>query len=92
MNIKRWWLKNMQMQTSPDAKSALKVLAEIRQIALDEIDNAKELIPAVERDSRIGWEASMEYVCDRWHLEWKVRQVESALREIDEYEQMLKLD
>ena len=92
MNIKRWWLKNMQMQTSPDAKTALKVLAEIRQIALDEIENAKELIPAVECDSRIGWEPSMEYVCDRWHLEWKVRQVESALREIDAYEQMLKLD
>ena len=47
--------------------------------------------PAVELDSRLGWEPSMEYVCDKWHLEWKVRQVNSALREIEIYRKMLEL-
>jgi hypothetical protein len=33
----------------------------------------------------------MEYVCDKWHLEWKIRQVNSALREIAAYRKMLRL-
>ena len=39
----------------------------------------------------LGWEPSMEYVCDKWHLEWKLRQVESALRETSAYRRMLNL-
>ena len=45
----------------------------------------------VEFDSRLGWEPSMEYVCDKWHLEWKIRQVNSALTEIAAYRRMLHL-
>jgi hypothetical protein len=33
----------------------------------------------------------MEYVCDKWHLEWKIRQVNSALDEIKAYRKMLFL-
>ena len=91
MHIKRWWLENIAMLACSNAKDAEKHLDAIEAIARDEIANAKDTIPAVETDSRIGWEPSMEYVCDRWHLEWKVRQVESALREIDAYRSMLRL-
>jgi folylpolyglutamate synthase/dihydropteroate synthase len=63
----------------------------IEKIAHDEIENAKDTIPAVETDSRLGWEPSMEYVCDKWHLEWKIRQVESTLREIESYRKMIRL-
>ena len=45
----------------------------------------------MEADSRLGWEPSMEYVGDKWHIEWKIRQVESALREINSYRKMLHL-
>ena len=91
MHIKQWWLENIAMLACSNAKDAEKHLDAIEAIARDEIANAKDTIPAVETDSRIGWEPSMEYVCDRWHLEWKVRQVESALREIDAYRAMLQL-
>ena len=91
MNIKRWWLENTAMLACSNAADAEKHLDIIEKIANDEIANAKETIPAVETDSRIGWEPSMEYVCDRWHLEWKIRQVESALREINAYRKMLRL-
>ena len=91
LNIKKWWIENMAMQTSPNVETALKHLENIRSIALEEIKNAEDTIPVVESDSRLGWEPSMEYVCDRWHLEWKIRQVRSALGEIDSYEKMLKL-
>jgi len=42
-------------------------------------------------DSRLGWEPSMEYVGDQWHLDWKIRQVKSALLEIADYRKILSL-
>ena len=42
-------------------------------------------------DSRLGWEPSMEYVGDHWHLDWKIRQVKSALLEIADYRTILSL-
>ena len=69
---------------------ALELLDQIEALAHQEMDNARACIPAVETDSRIGWEPSMEYVCDRWHLEWKLRQVESALREVAIYRSIVE--
>ena len=91
INIKKWWQRNVAIQTCRTADEALVLLDELEEIARAEIENARNTIPAVETDSRLGWEPSMEYVCDRWHLEWKIRQVESALREIATFRKMLKL-
>ena len=90
MHIKRWWLENMRLELSADRAEALAHLDRITEIARAEMDNARACIPAVETDSRIGWEPSMEYVCDRWHLEWKLRQMESALREIGIYRSIVE--
>ena len=90
IHIKNWWLLNMRLQLSAAQEEALDYLDRIEAIAHAEIENARDAIPAVETDSRIGWEPSMEYVSDRWHLEWKIRQVESALREIGQYRDIVK--
>lgn len=90
IHIKQWWLANTRMLNCQSREDALKCLDEIEAIAYAEMENAKKVIPAVEADSRLGWEPSMEYVCDRWHIEWKLRQVESALREIAAYRQILE--
>ena len=81
----------MKMQNSTTKEEALALLDEIEKLAYVEIENAKDTIPAVETDSRIGWEPSMEYVTDKWHLEWKIRQVHAALREIATYRGCLNL-
>ena len=78
INIKRWWLLNIKLQASSDAKVMLDILTQLEELAAEEIANARATIPIVEQDSRLGWEPSMEYVCDKWHLEGKIRQVESA--------------
>ena len=92
MNIKKWWQLNMAMQNCATAEEALAYLDKIEALAYEEIENAKDTIPVVEFDSRLGWEPSMEYVCDKWHLEWKIRQVtQGALREIAAYRKMLLL-
>ncbi len=60
------------------------LLALAGEIVREECDNARRTIPAVEYDSRLGWEASMEYMCDRAHLEWKCECTEKALSELRE--------
>ena len=90
IHIKKWWLANMRLQIAADTTEALSLLDEIEALAAAEIENTKAAIPAVDLDSRLGWECSMEYVCDRWHLEWKLRQMESALREVAAYRSIVE--
>ena len=49
------------------------------QIGRDEIENARNTIPLVEADSRLGWEPSMEYMTDTDHIQWKIKQVTRVL-------------
>ncbi len=91
LNVKQWWLLNTKLQAATNKQEMLTILEQLEELAAKEIQNARETIPAVELDSRLGWEPSMEYVCDKWHLEWKIRQVNSALSEIDTYRKMINL-
>lgn len=90
IHIKQWWTLNIQLQISRSQEEALSILDQLVDLAHKEMDNAKAAIPAVETDSRIGWEPSMEYVCDKWHLDWKQRQMEHTLREINVYRSIVE--
>lgn len=61
VNTKKWHLARKN-----------KDYATMYKVGLAEIENAKSTIPLVEFDSRLGWEPSMEYMCDREHIEWKI--------------------
>ncbi len=91
LNMKHWWLLNMKLQIPSDAKTMLGILDEIEKLAHEEIANVKDTFEPVECDSRIGWEPSMEYVCDAWHLDWKLRQMDHTLREIAIYRKIIQL-
>ena len=58
------------------------ILAAATAIAERECENARETIPAVEYDSRLGYEPSMEYMTDREHLLWKIGCTRRALAEM----------
>ncbi len=81
INVKKWWMLNMQLLVETSRAAQNRILDELVELAKAEIANAEATIPAVERNSRLGWEPSMEYVCDRWHLEWKIRQVKKVINE-----------
>ena len=51
------------------------------EIAEAEIRNAEAAIPLVELDSRLGWEPSMEYMCDAAHIRWKCQTTRRVLEE-----------
>ncbi len=89
IHIKRWWLLNMALQTAGNADKASRILDQLEELLQEELENARDTIPLVEKDSRLGWEPSMEYVCDSWHLNWKITQLESTRREIDTYRKIL---
>ena len=91
LNMKNWWLLNMQLQIPSDRPTMLALLDRIEALAKQEIENVKDTFDAVRTDSRIGWEPSMEYVCDEWHLNWKLRQMDSMLRETAAYRKIIEL-
>ena len=90
INVKKWWLLNTKLMAESDVSKSLEILNQLEEIAKAEINNAKDTIPIVEADSRLGWEPSMEYVTDNRHLEWKIKQVMGVLEiEIPDYRKML---
>lgn len=82
IHIKQWYLENIQLAASSNRPDMLKHLDNLEAIAKAEESNVKDTVAVVTRDSRLGWEPSMEYVCDPWHLDWKLRQMESMKREM----------
>ena len=62
-------------------KRFFSTLDEMTEIAKREVQNAKDTIPLVEYDSRLGYEPSMEYMCDKAHLDWKIAVVERIINE-----------
>ena len=91
IGIKRWWLLNMRLQVCSNKKDMLNILDKIEALAVKEKDNVTDTFECVNCDSRLGWEPRMEYVCDKWHLEWKLRQLEHTMHELDAYRNMIKL-
>ncbi len=75
VGIKRWWLLNKRLEIEYDFDTAHAILDEMEAIARDEMENVKETIPLAEKDSRLGWEPTMEYVTDRKRLEWKLERL-----------------
>ena len=92
INVNKWYQLNLQLLNSEDPSQSLRLLDEIEKLAKSEIANAQNAIPCVEADSRLGWEPSMEYMTDRWHLEWKIRQVRTMIDgDIASYRKMINL-
>ena len=61
------------------------IISQMQDILNEEKGNARETIPIVEFDSILGFEPSMEYVCDRSRLEWKIGQVDREIERLSEF-------
>ena len=93
LNVKRLASEKTNLHSCTDKASIKVCLDNIENICLAEIENAKSAIPLVRKNSRLGWEPSMEYLGDEAHIEWKIRQVESVINvEIAYYKKNNNLD
>ena len=79
IHIKEFYIKLQQLSFIGDKEKAAKLLDEIEALLLAERKNAEDTIPAVQADSRLGWEAMQDYLCDEEALRWKMRQIDYEL-------------
>ena len=80
VNVKKWRLGKEKLITG-DEETKRRAALEMKEICRAELENARNTIPIVEFDSRLGYEPSMEYMCDREHIEWKIAVTERVLDE-----------
>ena len=76
---KRMHLLDVELQRTPDVARQHAICDEIEALLVAERKNAEDTIPLVDADSSLGFEPSMLYMCDRWHLEWKIRHTDYVL-------------
>ena len=79
IHIKEFYIKLQQLSIIGDKEKAAKLLDEIEALLITERKNAEATIPAVQADSRLGWEPMQDYLCDEEALRWKMRQIDYTL-------------
>ncbi len=73
VNAKEFYLAKLRYLKAEEDRAARRAaLDELLAIAKREEQNALDTLPLVERDSALGYEPSMEYMCDPAHIEWKL--------------------
>ncbi len=85
VNAKLWVIEKENL-LSEDREEVRAAAIKMKEIALQEIKNAEDTIPLVEFDSRLGYEPSMEYMCDKEHILHKIQATTAVLEtELIEY-------
>lgn len=91
IHVKKWAELKSRLFVEADEDKIKEMLDRMIEIGEAEIKNAENTIPLVEADSRLGWEPSMEYMTDKRHLLWKIRQVRDVLEfQIPKYRSALQ--
>ena len=79
MIVKKLYIALEKLHIAGSREVAAELLDEIEAIIRKERENVLDSIPIVQTDSRLGWEASMEYQADEQCLRWKLRQLDYEL-------------
>lgn len=79
IHSKQFLVAKSRLDASISPKEMEKYIDEMERVSLAEIENAEAAIPYVRKNSRLGWEPSMEYLGDEEHIRWKIKQVNYML-------------
>ena len=79
INFKNLYIKMQRLSVIGDKEKANEILNEVEELLICERKNAEDTISAVQVDSRLGWEAQQDYVCNEDALKWKIRQIDHEL-------------
>ena len=87
VNVKKFKIEKEVLENKASSKSQISDSAKrMLEICQNEKQNALSTIPLVEFDSRLGYEPSMEYMCDKSHIEWKLEILERVMtKELPKY-------
>ena len=73
IHAKQWYVAKARANAVTEREQMREQIGVLRSLVAAERANAERAIPLVERDSRLGWEPSMEYIGDAEHIQWKLR-------------------
>ena len=91
INVKKMYIYRQRLFIAASNKEVKSIIDNIRKLGTAEIKNAEKALKAVDKDSALGYEATMGYAGDRTHIEWKIRQVNHMMtHELRIYERVLK--
>ena len=76
IHAKQWYMAKGKAGTAENREQVREQLTVLRAIAKAERANAERAIEFVEKDSRLGFEPSMEYITDAEHIRWKLRHLD----------------
>ena len=76
IHAKKWHLLVCQSNAEVTLDGLAKIYDQMDVILNNEREVVKDTFDLVDADSRLGWEPTMLYMTDRWHLEWKLRQLD----------------
>ena len=79
INVKELYISLEKLHIAGSKQNAAELLDTIEAIIRRERENVLDTVPMVQTDSRLGWEASMEYQADEECLKWKLRQLDYEL-------------
>lgn len=79
IHAKQWYLTTSKLKTETNRHEVLDMIKEVRNLIDAEMDNAKRALPLTERDSRLGWEPSMDYIGGSDNIKWKIRHLEYVM-------------
>lgn len=77
---KKYHVLDMHQQSANTKAERNAVLDQMIALLKAEKENAAAAIALVEFDSSLGFEPSIEYVCDRKRIEWKLNQVDEEIK------------
>ena len=80
VNMKEFYKCKVAL-TSAEGEAVKPLVEQVYGILQQERKNVENTIPLVEFDSRLGYEPSMEYMCDAAHLEWKLDLLDKLMNE-----------
>ncbi len=72
VNVKQWHKLKTELSSEKDPQKRRILIQSMIETGKREIINAGSTIKLVQTDSRLGFEPSMEYMCDSEHLQWKL--------------------
>ncbi|MBQ9545572.1 MAG: hypothetical protein IJV00_10650 [Clostridia bacterium] len=78
VHTKDWYVLKVDFNAAEGEKKRL-IAKKMESIARMEIENALSAIPMVDFDSRLGYEPSMEYMCDERHIRAKIEATERVI-------------
>jgi len=82
INFKKWYITRCRFYAETDPQKLWTYLDEMEDILTSEKEIAHKSLPLVDKDSRLGWEASMLYIGHRENIEWKIEELERT-RKLD---------